>query len=163
MNVSVNVDLQIACYAESIPDKEVVRGWIEDAIRHSAAEAAQQVGVVVRIVDERESRALNYRFRKKDRATNVLAFPAANGAEIPLLDGDPERTLGDLAICGPIVEREAREQGKSPDRHWAHLLVHGTLHLLGFDHQSEHEAEEMERLETRILAARGIDDPYVMS
>jgi probable rRNA maturation factor len=115
----------------------------------------------VRIVDERESRALNYRFRGKDRPTNVLAFPAADGDGIAgLPDDDTERALGDLAICGPIVEREAREQGKKPRDHWAHLLVHGTLHLLGHDHESENEAEAMERLEAEILAARGIDSPY---
>jgi probable rRNA maturation factor len=163
MSVSVNLDLQLACQAESIPDKDVIRGWIEDAIRYSSPETAHDVGVVVRIVDERESRALNYRFRGKDSATNVLAFPAADGAEIAGLPDVPERALGDLAICGPIVEREAREQGKRPDQHWAHLLVHGTLHLLGYDHESGDEAEAMERLEAKILAARGIDDPYLMS
>lgn len=162
MNVTVNLELQIACASDNIPDEGAIRGWIEDTIRYAAKDDAREFDVVVRVVDERESRALNYRFRQKDKATNVLAFPAADGAEVPGLPAKPERTLGDMAVCGPVLEREARLQGKSPAGHWAHLLVHGTLHLLGYDHRSEDEALQMERLETRILAARGIDDPYVM-
>jgi probable rRNA maturation factor len=161
MNGSVNLELQIAWHADSIPHADVIRRWIEDAIRHSSRSDVQGVGVVVRVVDERESRALNYRFRGKDGPTNVLAFPTAEGDGIAGLPDDAaERMLGDLAICGPIVEREAREQGKKPDDHWGHLLVHGTLHLLGHDHETENDAEAMERLEAEILAARGIDNPY---
>lgn len=160
MNATVNVDLQIACASDSIPREVDIRGWIEDAIRFSGSEDHGRLDVVVRVVDERESRALNYRFRQKDSATNVLAFPAADGAASIGPPDASERALGDLAICGPVLEREAREQGKSAAGHWAHLLVHGTLHLLGYDHQAADEAAQMERLETAILAARGIDDPY---
>ena len=160
MNVSVNVELQVACRTETIPHEDEIRGWIEDALRAADNVAAGAYDVVVRVVDERESRALNYRFRHKEKPTNVLAFPADDGAEIEGLPEVPERPLGDLALCAPVVEREAREQGKSAAAHWGHLLVHGTLHLLGYDHRDEAEAAEMERLEAGILAARGIADPY---
>lgn len=160
MNATVNVELQVACASETIPQEDEIRGWIEDAIRFTGNDGAREFDVVVRIVDERESRALNYRFRQKDKPTNVLAFPAADGAEIEGLAGPGEKALGDLAVCAPVLEREAREQGKTPAGHWGHLLVHGTLHLLGYDHQSDEQAAQMEKLETEILAARGIDDPY---
>jgi probable rRNA maturation factor len=160
MSVSVNVELQVACRAETIPHEDDIRGWIEDALRASGGAAAGAYDVVVRVVDERESRALNYRFRHKDKPTNVLAFPADDGVAIEGLPAAPSMPLGDLAVCAPVVEREARVQGKSAAAHWGHLLVHGTLHLLGYDHRDEAEAAEMEGLETRILAARGIADPY---
>jgi probable rRNA maturation factor len=160
MNPGVNVELQVACRTETIPDEDEILGWIEDTIRLSGRAGTGGFDVVVRVVDERESRALNYRFRRKDQATNVLAFPAADGEQPEWLPGQSNQSLGDLAVCAPVLEREAREQGKSPAGHWGHLLVHGTLHLLGYDHQSEDEAAQMERLETEILAARGVGDPY---
>lgn len=160
MGARVNVELQVACRTETIPHEDDIRGWIEDALRASGGAAEGEYDVVVRVVDERESRALNYRFRQKDKPTNVLAFPAGDGAENGSLPDAPEKPLGDLALCAPVLEREAREQGKSPAAHWGHLLVHGTLHLLGYDHQDEAGAARMERLETGILAARGVADPY---
>jgi probable rRNA maturation factor len=110
--------------------------------------------VAIRIVGAEEGRAFNRDYRGKDYATNVLSFPAElpPGVDLPL--------LGDLAICAPVVEREAAEQHKRPRDHWAHLTVHGTLHLLGYDHLRDAEAEAMEALETRILASLGIADPY---
>ena len=116
--------------------------------------------IVVRVVDERESRELNQRSRQMDKPTNVLAFPAAVRGNCPAFRRDREGRSGDLAICGTVVEREAREQGKTPAGHWGHLLVHGTLHLLGYDHRTPAEAREMESLEVRILADRGFADPY---
>ena len=157
--MTVNVELQVACRAATIPNDDDIRGWIEDALRASGSAADGACEVVVRVIDERESRALNYRFRHKDKPTNVLAFPA--GEDEAGWPGAASRPLGDLAICAPVVEREAREQGKSPAAHWGHLLVHGTLHLLGYDHQDEAGAARMERLETAILAARGVADPYL--
>ena len=135
-----------------------MRAWVEAAITASAT-GGSAFAVVVRIVDEQESRMLNHRFRGKDTPTNVLAFPADEAA-IPGLPARARRQLGDLAICGPVVEREAREQGKDAAAHWGHLLVHGTLHLLGYDHQMQADAARMERLEAQILGARGLPDPY---
>ena len=109
---------------------------------------------LIRLVDEAESRQLNRDYRGKDRPTNVLSFPFEAPPEVltPL--------LGDLVICAPVVVREAREQGKPADAHWAHMLVHGVLHLLGYDHLEPAEADEMEALERDILAGLGFPDPY---
>jgi probable rRNA maturation factor len=125
-----------------------VSAALRGARRRKPAELA------IRIVDTAEGQALNRDYRGKDYATNVLSFPAElpPGVNLPL--------IGDLAICAPVVAREAAEQGKKPRDHWAHLTVHGTLHLLGYDHIDEAEAEAMEALETRILAGLGIADPY---
>ena len=117
-----------------------------------------EAGVVLRIVAEAESQQLNRDFRGKDYPTNVLSFPY-DAPPIPLEDDETEY-LGDLAICLPVVEREAAEQRKTPTQHWAHLLVHGLLHLQGYDHITDDEAETMEALEARILATLGFPDPY---
>ena len=126
--------------------------WVEAALR--GARRRKSVELAIRIVDADEGRALNRDYRGKDYATNVLSFPAElpPGVVLPL--------IGDLAICAPVVLREAAEQGKAPRDHWAHLTVHGVLHLLGYDHIVDAEAEAMEALETRILAGLGIADPY---
>ena len=105
------------------------------------------------VVDETQSRELNHRFRGKDSATNVLAFPGDND----LLDYD---CLGDLVICAPLVALEAQQQNKHLDAHWAHLVVHGMLHLQGFDHQSDEQATRMEALEIEILDTLGYTNPY---
>jgi len=112
-----------------------------------------QVNIV--IVGAREGRGFNRRYRNKDYATNVLSF----GYDPQR--ADEVRLLGDLVICAPVVAREAREQHKAPAHHFAHLAIHGTLHLLGYDHELRSDAEEMERLERRVLARLGISDPYV--
>lgn len=112
----------------------------------------------MRIVDADEGRELNRRFRDRDYATNVLSFPDDAPAE--LLGADEPRPLGDLVLCAPVVAEEAAGQGKSPAAHWAHLIVHGTLHLLGHDHEAPEEAAAMERLETEILVAGGLPDPW---
>ena len=103
----------------------------------------------IRIVDETEGAELNQRWRNKPGPTNVLSFPAGM-----------DDYLGDIVICAPVVEREAVEQGKTPEAHWAHLTVHGLLHLCGYDHQTDAEATEMERLETELLQKLGYPDPY---
>ena len=133
----------------------------EDDLLHWAQAAWQgegEAGVVVRIVGEAESQELNRAYRGKDYPTNVLSFPY-DAPPIPLEDGETEY-LGDLAICLPVMEREAAEQGKTATQHWAHLLIHGLLHLQGYDHITDDEAEEMEALETQILASLGFPDPY---
>ncbi len=147
----VELDLQLASEAAGLPGAAQLRQWCELALRQRTAPSE----LTVRIVDEAEARELNRTWRGKDYATNVLSFPA----EIPegLLDIP---LLGDLVICAQVVEREAAEQGKSSAAHWAHLVIHGCLHLLGYDHIDEAEAEEMEALERQLLAELGHPDPY---
>lgn len=151
---TVAVNVQIASDVVSIPDADE----IEILLQHVFAESENREGfeVSVRVVDEAESRDLNKRFRAIDNSTNVLSFPADN-ADLP---AELAPALGDIVICGPVVEREALQQGKDRGHHWAHLIVHGALHLLGYDHETEDDAEIMESLERKILAARGIRDPY---
>ena len=135
-----------------VPASASFRRWAEAALRGARRRKATELSI--RIVDIAEGRALNRDYRGKDYATNVLSFPAElpPGVSLPL--------IGDLAICAPVVAREAAEQGKDPRDHWAHMTVHGVLHLLGYDHIQDSEAEAMEALETRILAGLGIADPY---
>lgn len=146
----LHVEVQYAVEAPELPSEADFRRWVAAALAGRPGEAE----VVVRIVDDAESTELNGTYRGKHYATNVLSFPfeAPPGVAMPL--------LGDLVICAPVVAREAAEQGKAPVDHWAHLVVHGTLHLLGYDHLSDAEAEEMEALEREILARLGIGDPY---
>jgi probable rRNA maturation factor len=108
----------------------------------------------IRVVDAEEGQALNRDYRQRDYATNVLSFPA----ELP--PGVPLPVLGDLVLCAPVIAREATEQGKPIGHHYAHMVVHGVLHLLGFDHQDDAEAERMEAVEREVLAGLGIGDPY---
>ena len=135
-----------------VPSAASFREWANAAL--AGAKRRRQAELSIRIVDAAEGRELNRDFRGKDYATNVLSFPAElpPGVQLPL--------IGDLAICAPVVAREAAEQGKPPRHHWAHMTVHGVLHLLGYDHIVDAEAEAMESLETRILAKLGIPDPY---
>ncbi|KAF1009573.1 MAG: Endoribonuclease YbeY [Luteibacter sp.] len=137
---------------KGIPAPASFRRWVEVALKGAKRRKASEVSI--RIVEADEGQALNLQYRGRDYATNVLSFPVdlPPGVDLPL--------LGDLVICAPVVTREAAEQGKKAADHWAHLTIHGTLHLLGFDHIEDAEAEEMEALETRILAGLGIADPY---
>jgi probable rRNA maturation factor len=151
----MSVDVQIATDAAGIPSRTVIRNWVQRAV--DVADSGRDVDVSVRIVDEEEMRALNRNYRDQDKSTNVLAFPAGDAGFVP----PGERPLlGDIVVCADIVVREADEQGKPLDHHWGHMLVHGTLHLLGHDHISDREAEAMEALERRVLASLGIADPY---
>ena len=161
MTAAVTIDVQIASSVESIPDEKSIHSWIEEVISNSGGADDSSCEISVRIVDEEEGRALNKQYREQDKATNVLSFPAVGVGESGL---PPElsQALGDIVICGPVVEREAAEQGKEVASHWAHLLVHGTLHLLGYDHEADVDANVMEKLEAKILAARGIADPYTV-
>ena len=135
-----------------LPASASFRRWVEAALR--GAKRRKPAALAIRLIDADEGRALNRDYRGKDYATNVLSFPAElpPGVALPL--------IGDLAICAPVVKREAAEQGKREWDHWAHLTVHGVLHLLGYDHIVEAEADVMEALETRILAGLDIADPY---
>ncbi|HDS1818227.1 rRNA maturation RNase YbeY [Pseudomonas putida] len=146
----LELDLQRATDAAA-PDDAAFRRWCELALRQRSADSE----MTIRLVDEAEGRELNHTYRHKDYATNVLSFPADvpdDLLDIPL--------LGDLVICVAVVEREAAEQGKTLEAHWAHLVIHGCLHLLGYDHIDDEEAEEMEALERELLAELGHPDPY---
>lgn len=159
----VRVDLQVAGYFDDgsdggrLPDKAQIRQWTAAAIAVAGIDRAARYDLSVRLVDEEESRALNHRYRNRDKPTNVLSFPFER---MPGLPGDALQPLGDLVICGPVVRREAQEQGKEPLCHLAHMVVHGTLHLLGYDHQTDEDAATMEALERRALQRFGIDNPY---
>ncbi len=104
-----------------------------------------------------EGRHLNRQWRSKDKPTNVLSFPLEDALAAAV---DASAPLGDIVICAPVIRREAKEQSKAADAHWAHMVVHGTLHLLGYDHEVDRDATVMERLEVRLLAGLGFPDPY---
>jgi probable rRNA maturation factor len=148
--MSVRIDVQVSGTRTGLPPVAKLRHWARSALagRRSTAELS------IRIVDAAESQALNRQFRAKDKPTNVLAFPA----ELPPELGLP--LLGDVVICREVVADEAAAQGKAPEAHWAHMVIHGTLHLLGFDHQDPAQAAEMETLESELLAELGWPDPY---
>lgn len=154
MSAQLVVDIQIASVVASVPEQATIETLLRQVIGTVIDDGNHELAM--RIVDEQEGRELNRRFRQIDHATNVLSFPAdANG--FARLSRQP---LGDIVICGPVVEREASEQGKDIANHWTHMIVHGALHLLGYDHQTDEEAAIMESLEKNILALRGINDPY---
>jgi probable rRNA maturation factor len=146
----VCIDIDVACDAGIVPSETNLRRWIGAAL--PAVERDFEVSL--RLVDEEEIRTLNSTYRHKDYATNVLSFPADLPEELAL------PLLGDIVVCAQVVMREADEQGKTAEAHWAHMLVHGTLHLLGYDHIDEDEALEMEALETKIITGLGFDPPY---
>lgn len=149
------VELQIVTTAAGLPSRDQFARWIGVALANW--EAVTGI-VVVRIVDEPESRELNRDFRGHDKPTNVLSFPFEPPPGVP---GDAvEDHLGDLVICAPVVLNEAEQQGKTPEAHWAHLVIHGVLHLLGYDHQNDAEAAEMEDREREALHRLGYPDPY---
>lgn len=155
----LRVDLQIACDAPNLPTAPEIEEWLRLTVSESGVAAPPAVEVSVRIVDQSEIRELNKTYRDKDRPTNVLAFPASLD-ELPGLPPDELQLLGDLVVCAPVVAGEATEQGTDGAAHWCHILVHGMLHLLGHDHETEAEAEAMESLEIRILAVCGLENPY---
>lgn len=148
------VDLQVACEDKSdLPTEIQLHQWALLALE-TAGFKERSAEVTIRIVDETEIVQLNSEFRHKNKPTNVLSFPFEQpiGMTLPL--------LGDIVICKQVMQNESVEQDKALFDHWAHLIVHGTLHLLGFDHIDEAEAQEMEALEVQILNNLGIDDPY---
>ena len=150
--MNVEVDIQRATDAPDQPDDDSLMRWAALALRdHPGKE------LTIRLVDAEESQSLNNDYRDKNYPTNVLSFPADLPPElnIPL--------LGDLVICVPVVNREAVEQGKAREAHWAHMVIHGCLHLLGHDHIDDTEAEVMEHLERQLLAELDIADPYLES
>ena len=143
--------LQIAVENVYVPAETQFLEWLQGIEPYAAVTPDS---LTIRIVDAEESQTLNRQFRGKDKPTNVLSFPS----QVP--DFVEQDYLGDLAICASVVAKEAAEQHKSEDAHWAHMLVHGVLHLHGYDHIEQDEAEQMESLETRILTAMGLPAPY---
>ena len=139
-----------------VPAAVSFRRWVAAALDGRIREA----DLAIRLVGNKEGRALNHHYRGKDYATNVLSFPAEIAEGVKMPKGVKMPLLGDLVICAPVVAREAKEQKKPLAAHYAHLTVHGALHLLGWDHEDEREAEAMEQLEREILAELGIADPY---
>ncbi len=149
------LDLELACASRRpwVPAKALVERWARAALA-APPRAPSVASLSVRVVGDAASRTLNGRYRGKDRPTNVLSFDGAG----PLPDG--RHDLGELVLCAPLIAREARAQGKRLDAHWAHLVVHGVLHLLGFDHERPGQARRMEGLEVQILENMGISNPY---
>ncbi|QDF67927.1 rRNA maturation RNase YbeY [Shewanella sp. SNU WT4] len=150
MSLELFIDLQIATDNNQLPSESDFELWVRAALGNTMAEAE----LTIRIVDEAESQSLNHDYRGKDKPTNVLSFPfeAPPGIELPL--------LGDLVICAKVVENEALTQNKALQAHWAHMVIHGCLHLLGYDHINDEEAEEMESLEIELIQSLGYPDPY---
>lgn len=149
--MTLAVDVQLAIDADDVPAAGQMTAWAQAAW----PDQEQDAEVVLRVTDEAESRALNREFRGKDYPTNVLSFPYEPLPEIEL------RHAGDLVICAPVVRREAAEQDKTGAAHWAHMVVHGMLHLQGYDHQNDADAATMESLETDILTGLGFPAPYL--
>ena len=151
--MSYFVDRQCQIEDENLPSEEQLTEWVTAALKGRLDTAE----LSIRIVSPEESRALNHQYRGKDSATNVLSFPfeMPEGIELDL--------LGDLVVCATVVAREAEEQNKPLFNHWCHMVIHGVLHLLGFDHINNEEAEEMEQLEREILANLNIPDPYLLT
>ena len=143
------VDIQRAIKADDLPGDDQLIRWAR-----AGWQQAHDSEVTLRLVDEAESQALNHQYRGKDKPTNVLSFPfeAPAGITVPL--------AGDLVICAPVVAREATEQNKTSEAHWAHMVIHGLLHLQGYDHIEDEEAKVMEALEIRLLADLGYGNPY---
>ncbi|MEZ8229878.1 rRNA maturation RNase YbeY [Vibrio splendidus] len=151
--MSIELDLQLAVENEQgLPTEQDIQLWLDKTI----PQFQENAELTVRIVDTEESHQLNHDYRGKDKPTNVLSFPfeVPPGMELDL--------LGDLIICRQVVEKEAEEQNKPLLAHWAHMVVHGSLHLLGYDHIEDDEAEEMESLETEIMQTMGFEDPYIL-
>ena len=149
IQMTIEVEIQKASSSSTVPSDLKFRQWAATAL-HGFGDAE----LVVRIVDRDESQQLNARFRSGETATNVLSFPAELPEEVDL------PLLGDVVICAPLVEQEAQEQNKLPESHWAHLTIHGILHLLGYDHQTDEEATRMESLEISLLQSLDFRDPY---
>lgn len=147
----MSIEVEVQHIAAAGPSQQDISRWVEAVLQ---AEGRNDAELTVRIVDEQESAELNEQYRHKNGPTNVLSFPFECPPEVEL------NLLGDLVICAPVVQREAREQHKQEQAHWAHMVVHGTLHLLGYDHLHQDEAEAMESREISIMEVLGFDNPY---
>ncbi|WP_371186159.1 rRNA maturation RNase YbeY [Thalassotalea maritima] len=153
MTTNIQLDLQVACDNDNLPSEQQILLWLNTVL----APYNKPFEVTVRMVTCDESQQLNATYRGKDKPTNVLSFPF----EVP--EGIELDLLGDLVICADVVAQEAQQQGKDILAHWAHMIIHGCLHLLGYDHINEDEANEMEAIEIQLLAELGISNPYIAS
>ena len=154
--IQLDVSVSYGLPRTGIPSAASFRRWAAAACEGRIMKA----DLAIRLVDNKEGLSLNRHYRGKDYATNVLSFPADAAEGVKLPKGVKMPLLGDLVICAPVVAKEAKEQGKALNDHYAHLTVHGALHLLGWDHEDDRDAECMEALEREILAGLGIEDPY---
>lgn len=145
-----DLEVQRIHHADNLPDDTAIQRWVDAAL----ADHGRDTELVVRIVDNAESAELNQLYRHKSGPTNILSFPADLPPELEL------NLLGDLVVCAPVLAQEALEQHKALHDHWAHIIIHGVLHLLGYDHLDEAEAELMESQEIRILQDLNIQNPY---
>ncbi|MDZ7842206.1 MAG: rRNA maturation RNase YbeY [Gammaproteobacteria bacterium] len=148
--------VQRACPCPEAPDDDRIASWAEAAFQAGGPPGRGDPALTIRVVDEDEAAALNHTYRGRDYAPNVLSFPMNTGESFDT------GLLGDVVICAAVLEREAAEQGKIPEAHWAHLVIHGVLHCCGFEHDSTAGARRMESLEKRILADFGFPDPYTL-
>lgn len=151
--MTITLDLQQACDTQNLPTDTQFQLWVDTALNHYQ----KDFELTIRLVEILESQSLNLQYREKDKPTNVLSFPF----EVP--EGIELNLLGDLVICAQVVAQEADEQHKIIGDHWAHMAIHGCLHLLGYDHIDDVEATEMELLETKLLKTLDISDPYIIS
>ena len=154
----MNLDIQIASSHHVLPKTGSFDNWASAALAHLGMDNDGTTNLCIRIVDEEEISVLNQSYRNKAGSTNVLSFPATV-PEFVVLE-TKEKSLGDIVLCAPVLEREAKEQGKNSTAHWAHLTVHGVLHLLGYDHEKPEQADQMESLEIAILHQLGFANPY---
>ena len=145
------IDIQIACAAAEYPNEQQFQAWVDAVL----TESDQDSEIVIRLVDAEESAALNQQYRHKAGPTNILSFPFEAPPEVEM------DLLGDLVVCVPVIAREAEQQHKALLQHWAHITVHGVLHLIGYDHIEDADAEEMEALEIQILSRLNIANPYL--
>jgi probable rRNA maturation factor len=150
-----HIEIQNVSTCTAIPKRQQIRQWISSALATSSIDTPN-AAITIRIVDKPESAELNKLYRKKTGPTNVLSFPFDSSNII-----DDNNLLGDLVICAPLLIEEAQTQNKTIEAHWAHLIIHGTLHLLGYDHQNDEEATVMETKEITILAQLGYTNPYL--
>lgn len=155
MNLLLDFQLadELEGYDDTLPEFEQLEQWAKAALAGRTSFAEPEL--TIRLVQIEESHALNFEYRGKDKPTNVLSFPFEAPPEVPI------ELLGDLVICAPVVNQEANEQHKPAINHWAHMVIHGCLHLLGYDHIKDDEADIMENLERQIMATLGFPDPYL--
>ena len=149
--MSIDINVQYATDWPDLPDENKIRKWVETALK----DLKENAELTIRIVGEKEGTRLNEQWRKSKGPTNVLSFTYGGGKEIAL------ESLGDIVICAPVVDQEATEQNKNNHAHWAHMIVHGVLHLNGFDHINPEDADQMENLEIKILEKLNVKNPYL--
>ncbi|VAW85298.1 Metal-dependent hydrolase YbeY, involved in rRNA and/or ribosome maturation and assembly [hydrothermal vent metagenome] len=155
INQSLELDVQFAVLSPTqLPDSKEIEVWVAAALKHQEHNNNSETHLTIRVVNEQEGAKLNEEYRGEKGATNVLSFPyeGFDELDIPL--------LGDIVICNPVIIREAGQQGKAYKAHWCHMVVHGVLHLLGYDHLNEQDALDMESREIKILGDLGFNDPY---